>query len=190
MNKIIDIFSYDGNKELLEFKLNFIENSVDLFWICDSTSDQSLESIIQTEFKNLSDRVTILPDIDLSKHSEILSNKFKDKKIKFDDIIIFSKIDEVYNELSWDTLSQYLPFGPRGMKLSHTNSELTPLVLSDVVGPIFMYRTTYVLNPREFKMMIEKVEGIRKLPDDEILPNIGYKIVELINKNNFLFILD
>lgn len=190
MNKIIDIFTYDGSKELLEFKINFIEEFVDQFWICDSTKDQNLKTIIETEFKDLLGRITILPEIDLLTHSEILSNKFKEKQIKFDDIIILSKIDEVYNRSTLDNLDQYLPFGPYVMKLSQTDSELTQQTLPNVIGPILMYRTTYVLNPTLFKITSEKVGGLRKLPDDEVLPNIGYKIVKLSNKNNFLFILD
>ena len=190
MKKIVDIFDFNGEFDLLDFKLKYNESFIADFWVSDLTSEKSLQDIINNKYSWLSKKVRILPNINKTEYDENLYNLFKTSDVGFDDTIILSKIEDVYRKEFIDELDLHLPFGPHFFSMSFSNEEFKKENQEPVVGPVAFHRTIYTSNPIDLGITFKEMRGERKIHPKYILPNAGYKVRITKKEEDFIFTLD
>lgn len=190
MKKLVDIFDFNGEFDLLDFKLKHNESFITDFWISDLTSEKSLQDIINNKYNWLSKKVRILPNINKTEYDENLYNLLKTSDIGFDDTIILSKIEDVYRRQFIDELDLHLPFGPHFFSMSFSDHELKKENQEPVVGPVAFHRTKYTSNPIELSITFKEMRGERKIHPKYILLDAGYKVRIIKKEEDFIFTLD
>ena len=190
MKKIVDIFDFNREFDLLDFKLKHNESFITDFWISDLTLEKSLQNIINNKYNWLSKKVRILPNINKKEYDENLYNLLKTSDIAFDDTIILSKIEDVYRKEFINELDLHLPFGAHFFSMSFSNEELKKAEQEPVIGPVALYRTGYTSNPVTLGLTFKEMRGERKINPKYILPNAGYKVRITKKEEDFIFTLD
>jgi hypothetical protein len=190
MSKIIDIFSFDGKTSSLQIKFDLTSDLVDLYWIIDSSVDNSLQELIKNNFQYLTDKISIIPNVSLQIYDEKLANLFVTKNVKFDDIIIISKIDEIYTKDIIDSLDLHLPFSAQILPVYESDKNLQITNSESLLGPVIMYRTQYTKYPRYTNNILSKKSGYIRVDKNESVLDHGFKIIITNENSNFTFILD
>lgn len=190
MKKLVDIFDFNGEFNLLDFKLKYTESFISEFWVSDLTSEKLLQDFINNKYSWLSNKIRILPNINKTEYDENLSNLLKTSNIAFDDTIILSKVEDVYRKDFIDKLDLHLPFGPHFFSMSYSNEELIKEDQEPVVGPVAFHRTKYTSNPIELSITFKEIRGERKIHPKYVLLDAGYKVRVTKKEEDFIFTLD
>jgi hypothetical protein len=190
MKKLVDIFDFNGEFDLLELKIKYNEKFITEFWISDKTENKVLQNFVESNYKWLANKIKIFPNIETSIYDENLKNLFVTKEIFFDDIVIFSTIRDVYKKEIIDELDLHLPFGPHWFSTISTNENLSDFSTESVVGPISFYRSEYTTNPKSFEFTLKQIRGERKVDKKYILSDACYRINITEKKEGFIFTLD
>jgi hypothetical protein len=180
MNKVIDLFHYSGETELLKLKIEKTSSFVNEYWISNFSSEESLLSDLSEVQISKDIKIKLLDNIDLLVHSELLVEEFVKDRISFESVLIFSKIDEIYHI---DNIENYLPFGFHILEITESNS-------NKFLGPVICYRTTYCYEKLKFENVIKQKLGKIRLKENYVIKDSGYKIAQDNNPSNFYFILD
>ncbi len=190
MSKIIDIFSYDGKVTSLEKKINYTNDLVDFYWIFDVSEDNSLSETVKNNFQYVSEKISIIPKVNLKIFDDRLVNLFIEKKVSFDDIIILSEIDEIYTSEVIGSLNLHLPFSPQIMPVYESDESLKIVSSESSLGPVVLYRTTYTRSSNLTNNLLSKRSGYLPITSRESVLDHGYKITRTNSNTNFHFILD
>lgn len=190
MKKLVDIFDFNGEFDLLELKIKYTEKFITEFWISDKTENKTLQKFVDSNYKWLSNRIKIFSNIETKIYDENLKNLFVSNDIFFDDIVIFSTIQDVYKQEVIDELELHLPFGPHWFSTTTTDENLTAFSTESITGPVSFYRTQYTTNPKNFEMTLKQNRGERKLDKKYILPEACYRINISEKNEEFIFTLD
>lgn len=190
MKKIVDIFDFNGEFDYLELKIKYTEKFITEFWISDKTENKTLQKFIDTNYKWLENRIKIFSNIDTKIYDENLKNLFVSNEIFFDDIVIFSTIQDVYKKDIIEELDLQLPFGPHWFSTTITDENFTAFSTERITGPISFYRSEYTTNPKSFEFTLKQIRGERKLDDKYILSDACYRINITEKNEGFIFTLD
>ena len=190
MKKLVDIFDFNGEFDLLELKIKYTEKFITEFWISDKTENKVLQNFVESNYKWMVNKIKIFPNIETKIYDENLKNLFVTNEIFFDDIVIFSTIQDVYNKEIIDELDLHLPFGPHWFSTTTTDENLMAFSTESITGPISFYRSEYTTNPASFEFTLKQIRGERKLDDKYILSDACYRINITEKKEGFIFILD
>jgi hypothetical protein len=190
MSKIIDIFNYDGQINLLKIKFNYTSNLVDKYWIIDTTIEQNLSEIIDQNFEFLRNKIFITSGVDIKIYDEKLKKLFIQNNINFDDIVIISNIDEVYNGEIIESLELHLPFSPQILQVYNCDENLKVIDSESTLGPIILYRTDYTKFPNYTDNLFLRKFGYKTPKPDELKLTHGYKVKLHTGITNYNFILD
>jgi len=190
MNKIIDIFSYDGKVTSLQKKIDYTNDLVDSYWIFDVSEDNNLSEIIKNNFQYISEKISIIPKVNLKIFDERLVNLFIEKKVTFDDIIILSEVDEIYTSEVISSLNLHLPFSPQIMPVYESDENLRIVNSESFLGPVILYRTNYTRSPNVTNNLLAKRSGYIPIMSRDSVLDHGYKITKTNSNSNFHFILD
>lgn len=88
--RFIDIFDYEGNKELLKYRLIKMENIVDLFVICDNSNDTDVEYFISNNLNSFKEKILVLKNFNYRKNLSSMEQILSELKLDYEDILSFS----------------------------------------------------------------------------------------------------
>jgi hypothetical protein len=189
MNKVIDIFHFDGQEDLLKVKFEHTTNFVDEYWVIDDTPERKLKNVIYNNFDGIIGKINILTYINTDYHNQLLVNILVEEKVPFDAIIILSAIDEIYTQEVISRLDLYLPFGPHVLSVVESNYSLEPTTNEELWGPVVFYRTNYVIKEQPLKVLLDRIKKLNVDPK-WIIKNGGYKLTKKENNIKYKFVLD
>jgi len=110
-NKIIEIFPYDGDVELLRLRLVELQDVANLFIISDNSKNKDLEITISNNFNSFKEKTIILKDLDYVESLDVIDSILSELKLDYEDIISFSKRDSIPPIDLEHPLKHYLFFG-------------------------------------------------------------------------------
>ena len=174
----------------LILKIKYTEKFITEFWISDKTENKVLQNFVESNYKWMVNKIKIFPNIETKIYDENLKNLFVTNEIFFDDIVIFSTIQDVYKKEIIDELDLHLPFGPHWFSTTTTDENLMAFSTESITGPISFYRSEYTTSPNSFEFTLKQIRGERKLDDKYILSDACYRINITEKKEGFIFILD
>jgi hypothetical protein len=151
-NKFIDVFPYEGDVELLRIRFVELQETVNLFIICDNSKNKDLDIIISNNFNSFKEKVIILKDFNYLENFELLITILHELDLDYEDIISLSKKNSIPTVNSEHGFRPYLFF----------SSQLC-------ISPVYDYRDKLLTLPPEFGSYVTFYHDLRKkyLSDSE-----------------------
>ena len=89
-HRFIDIFNHEGDKELLKYRLIKLQNTADLFIICDISDSLDVESFIMNNMNSFKDKILVLKNFNFKTNLDSIPQILSEINLDFEDIISFS----------------------------------------------------------------------------------------------------
>ena len=70
MKKLVDIFDFNGEFDLLELKIKYTEKFITEFWISDKTENKVLQNFVESNYKWMVNKIKIFPNIETKIYDE------------------------------------------------------------------------------------------------------------------------
>jgi hypothetical protein len=188
--KIIDIIFFNGESDMLKFRLSELNPFVDTFIIIESLSNSSESMLVKNsnifdfckeKFIHLYAPVNFPSDEKI----ELIHKTILKLKLDFEDIIIVSNVNEIPNILEFDIIIEELKFDaillrPKSFvwNINHVDKH------RDTGSLIFFYTTLiqnknkikqYYANKNSFNIVCEKIENGWKFIGFDLSERVGFE---------------
>jgi hypothetical protein len=188
--KIIDIIFFNGESDMLKFRLSELNPFVDTFIIIESLSNSSESMLIKHSnfFDFCKEKFIHLytpVDFPSDEKIELIHKTILKLKLDFEDIIIVSNVNEIPNILEFDIIIEELKFDAILLKpksfvwnINHVDKH------TDNGSLIFFYTTLiqnknkikqYYANKNSFNIVCEKIENGWKFIGFDLKDRIGFE---------------
>lgn len=146
--KIIDVIIFDGNFELLKFRLDTFYNLVHTFIVFDFNENSELE-IKKEIFSKWSDKLKLFTNgTENDEKFSLIAKKISEFKLNFEDIVCLSKSDEFPDFTDFDNVVEHLNYSPA---VAHQVEFVlnTGIVSTEKhIGSMFFLFTEILRNPK------------------------------------------
>ena len=94
-HRFIDVFDFQGNNDLLKYRILKLQNIVELHIICDNSTSDDVEKFITNNLNSFKDKVLILKNFNYKKNLDYLQTILKELKLDYEDIISLSNQNDI-----------------------------------------------------------------------------------------------
>jgi hypothetical protein len=188
--KIIDIIFFNGESDILKFRLSELNPFVDTFIIIESFSNSSESMLVKNSkiFDNWREKFIHLyapVDFKSDEKIELILKTILKLKLDFEDIIIVSNVNEIPNILEFDTVIDELKFDAILLKPKSFVWNINYVDKHRDTGSIIFFYTTliqnknnikqYYSNKNSFNIVCEKIENGWKFIGFDLKDRIGFE---------------
>lgn len=188
--KIIDIVFFNGESDMLKFRLSELNPFVDTFIIIESFSNSSESMLVKNSkiFDNWREKfIHLYAPVDFASDEkiELIYKTILKLKLDFEDIIIVSNVNEIPNILEFDIVIEELKFDTVLLKPKSFVWNINYVDKHRDTGSIIFFYTTliqnknkikkYYSNKNSFNITCEKIENGWKFIGFDLKERIGFE---------------
>lgn len=157
-NKLIDCFEFEGELDLLKYRLDLLSNDVYYFIIFDKQDEYDIYDKVDPQLRK---KIMILKNFDIHTNSVTFLDLLSKLNLDYEDVLSFSKVYELPKITNSQHIKNVCTFAPLVLE-SKVHDIISKSDLDNYErGSILMYYHTYHKDPSVLKtVQKEKYEGV------------------------------